>query len=132
MVDRHDALSRVPLFSFVSKRHLRRIARGMLEYEFEGGSAIVKQGDSGETLFILIAGKARVARGGRTVARLRPGDFFGELAVLDERPRTASVVADTPVRCVVLHRDELRKILAEEPRAAWALLQAMAGRLRGD
>jgi CRP-like cAMP-binding protein len=132
MVDRYEALAEVPMFAFLPKRHLRRIARQMLDYEFEAGRTIVRQGENGETLFVLLEGRARVVRGGRAVARLRPGDFFGELAVLDDRPRTASVVADSPVRCVVLHRDELRKILAEEPRAAWALLRAMAGRLRGD
>ena len=61
-----------------------------------------------------------------------PGDFFGEIAVLDRRPRTATVVATSPVKVLVLHRDHLKEILEAEPQAAWALLEALAGRLRGD
>ena len=81
---------------------------------------------------MLTDGKARVQKGNRTVARLSPGDFFGEIAVLDRRPRTANVVADSPVTCLVLHREDLRKVLAEEPQIAWSMLIALASRLRGD
>ncbi|TMK97272.1 MAG: cyclic nucleotide-binding domain-containing protein [Actinobacteria bacterium] len=97
------------------------------EYEYDQGDVIVKDGTLGHTLFVLTDGKARVQKGNRT-----PGEFFGEIAVLDRRPRTASVVADSPVTCLVLHREDLRKVLAEEPQIAWSMLIALASRLRGD
>lgn len=124
--------SKVPLFSALSQRQVRRILKGTLDYRYEPKKELVREGDDGETLFVILEGRARVTRGRRVVARLRAGDFFGEIAVLDRRPRSASVVADTEVRCVVLHRDDLRKILAEEPRIAWSLLGTIAGRIRGN
>jgi CRP-like cAMP-binding protein len=131
-MDRLEALGRVPLFRGLSQRQRRRILKGTLDYRFGPGKELVREGEHGETLFVILEGAARVVRRGRTVARLRAGDFLGEVAVLDGRPRTASVVADPEARCLVLHRDELREVLAEEPRIAWAMLGALAGRLRGD
>ena len=127
-----EALARIPLFPSLSKRDLGRIRKGMLDYHYPAGRTIVREGDRGETLFVVLVGNARVVRGGRTLARLGPGDFFGEIAVLDKRPRTASVIADSEVRCLVLHREELRKVLADQPRAAWNMLAELAGRVRGD
>jgi CRP-like cAMP-binding protein len=130
--DRTDVLARVPLFARLSKRQLRNVLEQTGEYQYDQGDAIVKDGTQGHTLFVLIEGKARVVKGNRTVARLSAGDFFGEIAVLDRYPRTASVVADSPITCLVLHREDLRKVLAEEPEVAWSMLGALASRLRGD
>ncbi len=130
--DRTATLAHVPLFAHLSKRQLRGVLDQTSEYEYAQGDVIVKDGTLGHTLFVLIDGKARVVKGNRTVARLSPGDFFGEIAVLDRRPRTASVVADSPVTCLVLHREDLRKVLSEEPEIAWSMLSALASRLRGD
>lgn len=125
-------VAKIPLFARVPKRHLRMIFKRMSEYTYEDGVTILKDGHPGEVLFVLLEGEARVVRGGRTVARLRAGDFFGEIAVLDRRPRTASVVAASPVRCLTLHRDDLRDVAAAEPTVAWALLEELASRFRGD
>ena len=73
-----------------------------------------------------------MVRGGRTLRKMGPGDYLGEVALFDRRPRTASVIADSDVRCVALHREDLRKLLADEPKAGWKLLESLAGRLRGD
>ncbi len=129
---RLQTLARVPILASLSRRQLRRVLARTSEHDYGEGATIVRQATQGETVFVLIEGTARVVRGGRTVARLSPGDFFGEIAVLDRRPRTANVVATSPVKVLVLHRDDLRAILEEEPQAAWALLEALAGRLRGD
>jgi CRP-like cAMP-binding protein len=129
---RLQTLARVPILAGLSRRQLRRVLGRTSEHDYREGATIVRQGARGETVFVLIDGTARVVRGSRTVARLSPGDFFGEIAVLDRRPRTANVVATSPVKVLVLHRDDLKAILAEEPQAAWALLEALAGRLRGD
>jgi CRP/FNR family transcriptional regulator, cyclic AMP receptor protein len=129
---RLTALGKIPLFARVPKRHLRTILKRMGEYEHEDGATIVRDARQGEVLFVLLDGSARVVRAGRTVARLGPGDFFGEIAVLDRRPRTASVIATSPTRVLTLHRDDLREILADEPEVAWALLEGLASRFRGD
>jgi len=130
--DRTAALAHVPLFAHLSKRQLRGVLAQTSEYDYDQGDVIVKNGTLGHTLFVLIDGKARVVKNNRTVTRLSPGEFFGEIAVLDRRPRTASVVADSQVTCLVLHREDLRKVLAEEPQIAWLMLSALASRLRGD
>jgi CRP-like cAMP-binding protein len=126
------ALAKIPLFARVPQRHLRSVLRRMGEYEYQEGAVILKEARQGEVLFVLLDGSARVVRGGRTVARLGSGDFFGEIAVLDRRPRTASVIATSPLRCLTLHRDDLREVIAGEPEVAWALLGGLASRLRGD
>lgn len=132
MDERVEMFSRVPLFRALSQRQIRRILKGTLDYGYEPGTELVREREDGETLFVILDGTARVVRGRRTIARLGAGDFFGEVSVLDGRPRTASVVAETGLRCVVLHRDDLKAILAEEPRIAWTLLGTLAGRIRGD
>ena len=126
------AVAKIPLFARVPQRHLRSVLKRMGEYEYENRAVILKEARQGEVLFVLLDGSARVVRGDRTVARLGSGDFFGEIAVLDRRPRTASVIATSPVRCLTLHRDDLREVIAGEPEVAWALLGGLASRLRGD
>ena len=74
----------------------------------------------------------KVVRGGRTISRLEPGEYFGEIALIDGRPRAASVIADSPVRCLALQQDELRTLLKGDPDASWALLRSLATRLRGE
>jgi CRP-like cAMP-binding protein len=127
-----EVLGTIPLFAALSKRQRRKLLRGMRVFDYEPGHSIVRQGDEGETMFVVLEGEARVVRGGRTVGRLLPGDVFGEVSVFDARPRTATVKTVMPTSCLALHRDELRKMLADEPRAAWALLGSLAKRLRGD
>jgi CRP/FNR family transcriptional regulator, cyclic AMP receptor protein len=127
-----DTLVQVPEFALLSKRHLRRVLKAMHEYQYPAGESIVREGAHGQTLFVVLEGKARVSRRGRTVGRVGPGDFFGEIAVLDRGPRTASVVAETPVRCWALHREELRDLIKAEPTLGWALLESLASRLRSS
>ena len=79
---------------------------------------------------MVLSGGALVTRGGRTVARLVPGDFFGELSALDGGPRTASIVADTPMELLRLFRHTLRRVVEQEPALAMGLLEGLARRLR--
>jgi len=95
------------------------------------GEPIVGAGDEGDVLFLILEGSVRVERGGRVVATLGEGDFFGEVSVLDGGPRTADVIADTDARCLVVSREVLHRTLAEDPETAWRMLQAVASRLRG-
>lgn len=125
-----EVLAGVSLFTGLPERHLRKIRQAMTEYAYEPGATIVREGDPGQILFVIVEGRVRVTRGRRTIARLDAGDVFGEIAVLDERPRTASVVAATAVRCLLLHRRDLRTMALADPQLAWNLLVEVAGRLR--
>lgn len=125
-----ELLAHLPLFSGLPKRALRRIRGAMEEYAFDRGQPLVQEGKSGETFFVLVEGQVRVIRRGRTVARLLPGDFFGEMSVLDGGPRTATVQAETPVRCLTLLRSEFVRILETEPGVAVRILMELTRRLR--
>jgi CRP/FNR family cyclic AMP-dependent transcriptional regulator len=124
------ALSGVPLFSSFSRRHLHRLADSADDVAFRAGEQIVEQGNLGETLFVLLEGQAKVVRDGRVRARLVPGDFFGEISVLDGGPRTASVVAETPVSALRVFRRTLLEMIGSEPRLALGLLEGIARRIR--
>jgi CRP-like cAMP-binding protein len=113
-------------------RQLRKLARNVVEHRYDAGTTIVREGGRTETLFVVLEGEAKVVRNGRTISRRRPGEFFGEIAVIDGRPRAATVVAETPLRCLVLERDALRRLAMSDPRVAWALLESLATRLRGE
>jgi CRP/FNR family transcriptional regulator len=125
-------LADIPLFAGLSDRHLRRIAAVAEDRRYAAGRPIVQQGGRGDAFFVIAEGEAKVTMGGstRAVARLGPGDFFGELAILDGGPRTASVIAATNVLTLRIMRSDLRGILREEPDVALKLLEEVAGRLR--
>ena len=124
------ALRSVPLFDGFSGRHLRHLAEGSDLVEVAAGHAIVEEGQAGEAMFVILGGSARVVRNGRRVARLIPGDFFGELSALDGGPRTASVVAETDMELLRLFRHTLVRVVKEEPQLAIGLLEGIARRLR--
>ena len=133
MVDRRvELLQNVPLFAGSSKRQLLGILEWTKEYEYRSSATIVRQGTQGQTLFVVMEGYAKVVRGGKTITRLGPGDFFGETAMLDGRARTASVVADGPVHCLVLERSDFRQFMDADPAIAWNMLVGLAARLRPD
>jgi CRP/FNR family cyclic AMP-dependent transcriptional regulator len=125
-----DLLRGVDLFADVEPQHLEQIARVCVEVEFEPGAQIVREGDVGTGFFVIVAGGVSIHRNGAEIARLGRGEFFGELAVLDRRPRVAQVVADEPTRCVALPSWELERILLSEPALTLALLRHLAARLR--
>lgn len=125
-------LARAPVFSTLSPELLEPILASGEERAFSAGETIVRQGDPGDDLYVILEGEVRVERGGRVVETLGRGEFFGEVAVLDGRPRSADVVAGSAVLTLRLSRDVVRGALEREPRAAWAMLQVLAARLRGD
>ncbi len=104
-----DHLSEVPLFSALSKRDLQLVARAAEDVKVEAGKVLVTEGSAGAEFFVIVDGKARVTRRGRKVAGLGPGQFFGELALLDRAPRNATVVAETPMELLVLGRERARR-----------------------
>lgn len=130
MPSAQESLASVPLFADLSVRQLRNVARSTNEDRYEVDDVIVREGGRTETLFVILEGTAKIVRDGRTIARRAPGEFFGEISMIDERPRIASVIAETPMRCLILHHDELRKLVMGDPRMAWSLVKTLAGRLR--
>ena len=124
------ALAGVPLFSGFGKRHLQRLAKDTDELLFDTGESVVSEGMPGEALFVVLAGHGKVVRRGRRVGEVVPGDFFGELSAIDGGVRTATVVADTPIRVLRLFRRTLLALLADEPQLSLKLLDGMVRRVR--
>jgi CRP-like cAMP-binding protein len=126
-----DALAQVPLFSSLSARHLRRIADLTEHQRYMEGARVVRHDDVGDTFYVILEGEAKVVgSSGRTVNRLRPGEFFGEISLLDGGPRTADVVAATPLTMLVLSRKDFLTVLRSEPVVAVTLLGYAASLLR--
>jgi len=123
-------LARAPMLSTLPPEILDAITTAGEERSYEPEDAVVREGEPGDELFVILEGDARIERGGNVLATFGPGEFFGEIAVLDGRPRSADVVAATPLRCLTVSRDVLREALEGAPEAAWAMLQILAGRLR--
>lgn len=124
------ALAGVPLFADFSKRHLQRLAKATDELTFRPGERVVEEGMRGETLFVVLGGRAKVTRRGKKVGEVLPGDFFGELSALDGGTRTASVSAGTELRVLRLFRRTIRELLADEPQLSLKLLDGMVRRIR--
>ena len=123
-------LANIPLFRACSKRDLRAIAR-LADYDAcQPGEVLVKEGQRGSELFVIVDGEAEVRRGGKTVATLGAGDYFGELAVLHPAPRTATVVATTEMDVLIVTPRELTVLLADVPLLARKLLAGMASRIQ--
>jgi CRP/FNR family transcriptional regulator, cyclic AMP receptor protein len=130
-----DHLAGVPLFAACSRGDIKILARHIVEVEVPEGATIVKEGERGDAFYVVIEGEARVASGGskkgsREVARLGPGGWFGELAVLDPAPRNATVTASTPMVLGVLGSRVFRAVLRDVPSLTEKLLAGMARRLR--
>jgi CRP/FNR family transcriptional regulator, cyclic AMP receptor protein len=125
-----DALARVPMFADFSKRHLDRLSKETEELVFDPGQIIVKEGDPGETLFVVLEGSAKVTRGKKKVGEVLPGDFFGELSTIDGGPRTATIVAETPMRVLRLFRRTLDALIEDEPQVTLKLLDGIVRRFR--
>ena len=125
-----DLLSAARLFDGVDADGMDRIAEIAVEVEFPAEHVIARQGDIGTGFFVVVSGAVRVVRDGEVIARLGPGDFFGELSVLDGLPRLAQVVADGPTTCLALATWDFEAVLLGEPRVTLAILRGVAGRLR--
>lgn len=124
------ALAAVPLFEGLSKRQLKQIADLAEIAQYMAGATLVKEGELGESFFVILSGEAKVKVRGRTVNRAIPGDHFGEISLLDGGPRTASVVADTPLTMLALPRSGFLRAIELEPAVGVKLLGYVAGMLR--
>ena len=126
-----DALAQVPLFAGMPSRFLRRLADKMDEQRFMEGASVVRQGEPGDTFYVIVEGEARVKDANdRTLSRLIPGDFFGEISLMDGGPRTATVVAETKLTTLALSRRDFGTLLRSEPQVTVGLLKHAAALLR--
>jgi CRP-like cAMP-binding protein len=125
-----ETLGRVPLFSGVKPKELKKLAKRMQERSFNEGETITKEGETGLGFFVIQDGNATVSRNGEIVRNLGPGDFFGEIALIDKGPRSATVIATTDLLCRGMTAWEFKPFVEEHPEVAWALLQTLVGRLR--
>ncbi|MDP9481750.1 MAG: cyclic nucleotide-binding domain-containing protein [Chloroflexota bacterium] len=123
-------LSEVALFDGIGPDGLAMIAERAIEVDFPEGRSIVRQGEVGTGFFLVTEGAARVVRDGKTIAEYGPGDFFGELSLLDGGPRIASVVATAPTKCLAIASWDFEALLESQPRLAIAILKGVARRLR--
>jgi CRP/FNR family transcriptional regulator, cyclic AMP receptor protein len=122
-----DVLGALPLFSRLSKRHLRGLARFAQVDDHSPGEVIIQAGESGDSLFLVLEGRARVLGKSR---ELKPGDFFGEMALVDGEPRSATITATDRVRTMKLPRRSFLKALKQDPQIGLAIMESLAGRVR--
>jgi len=128
--DRQKLLGQVPLFAACSDKELERLARHADVVDFPAGQTLMSEGDMGHEFFVIIDGEVGVVIGGDTVAKLGPGQYVGETALLDPGPRTATVTALHDTSAVLLASREFYAAVDESPVLARKLLQGMAKRLR--
>jgi CRP-like cAMP-binding protein len=120
----------VPLFEGLTKKQLKKVADLADVARFMSGATIVKQGDIGDSFYVVLTGQAKVVVSGRTVNRLLPGDHFGEISLLDGKPRTASVAAETEMTLVIIMQKDFLALLAKDPEITLVLLEGMARTVR--
>jgi CRP-like cAMP-binding protein len=125
-----ELLQRVPLFSELDRRELERLARSFKERSYSAGDTVAAEGAGGVGFFVIADGQARVSVHGDQRGTLGPGDYFGELALIDQGERTATVTAESDLRCFGLTPWEFRPLVETNAAIAWKLVQATAKRLR--
>jgi CRP-like cAMP-binding protein len=127
-----DLLKKVPLFAGCSKAELRELALVADEVDLRAGRILVREGRPGREFFVLIAGTVRVTRKGRKLAELGPGDWFGEIALLTNAPRNATVTATSPIRVLVVTDRAFRQLVERIPGIALKVLSSVGERLARD
>jgi CRP/FNR family transcriptional regulator, cyclic AMP receptor protein len=127
-----ELIKRVPLFAHCSKKELGLVAQIADEIDLAEGKTLMREGDRGREFFVLVEGNADVRRRNRKVNTLAKGDFFGEIALVSQRPRTATVTTTSPVRALVVTEQSFRSLLDRAPDVQRKVLQALADRVAAD
>jgi CRP/FNR family transcriptional regulator, cyclic AMP receptor protein len=125
-----ELLQRVPLFADFDRGDLQRLARSFRQRIFDAGSTVADEGKTGAGFFVIESGEATVSVHGSERGKLGPGDYFGEIALIDDGARSATVTADTELRCYGITSWEFRPLVEGNASIAWKLLETMAKRLR--
>jgi CRP/FNR family cyclic AMP-dependent transcriptional regulator len=125
-----ETLAKVPLFARLKPRELERLAKRMSERRWSEGDVVITEGKGGIGFWVIEDGNATVSVRGKSVGTLGPGDHFGEIALLDDGPRSATVTAATDLRCQGIVAWEFGPFVQENPEVAWPMLQTLATRVR--
>jgi len=123
-------LARVPIFARLSRRDLERVGQLVEEVDVPAGKVLMRQGATGDEFFLIVEGSVRVERDGRVLKKRGPGEFVGEIALIDEGPRTATVTCESPCRMLVLAHREFHTLLSEHPDIQLLVLKTLAERVR--
>ena len=123
-------LKKVPLFVGLDDRELQEIAISMRERRFKAGDTVTQEGAGGVGFFVVEEGQAAVSVGGETKGTVGPGDYFGEIALINESPRTATLTASTDMLCYGMTPWDFRPLVESNSALAWKLLTAMADKMR--
>ena len=124
-----ELIRKVPLFSHLSRKQLAEIAKVADEIDLREGKEMTREGAAGREFFVILEGNADVRRQGRKINSLKPGDFFGEIALVTSVPRTATVAATSPVRALVVTDRSFKRLLEQSPDIQTRVMEAMAVRL---
>jgi CRP-like cAMP-binding protein len=125
-----DLLHGVPLFAGLDRRHLERLGMLTEEVDVPAGKVLIRQGEHGDDLMIIVSGTVGVDRNGARVNQLGPGDLFGEIALIAGGPRTATITAEAPARLLVVNRRDFHALMEEFPEVAVQVLLTLAQRIR--
>ena len=125
-----DTLRKVPLFSGLDNKELEQIASSMRERRFKAGDTVTQEGSGGVGFFVVEEGEAEVNVGGEAKGTIRPGDYFGEIALINESPRTATLTARTDMVCFGMTPWDFRPLVESNSEIAWKLLTAMAEKMK--
>ena len=128
--EKHELLRKVPLFSDLTSKGLKEIAQIVDEVQQDAGSVLAQQGDMGQEFMFIVEGEARVEKDGNSINRLGPHDFFGEVSIIDLQPRTATVIAETNMKLLVVHSRHFRALIEKVPGLAIEVLTAVCKYLR--
>ena len=123
-------LGAIPLFEDLSNKHLKKVADLAEVARFMAGATLVRQGEIGDSFYVVLTGQAKVVANGRTVNRLFPGDHFGEISLLDGGPRSASVASETEMTLVIIRQKDFLGMLSKDPEITICLLEGMARSVR--
>ncbi|HTI29580.1 MAG TPA: cyclic nucleotide-binding domain-containing protein [Methylomirabilota bacterium] len=125
-----ELLHGIPLFARFDHKHLARLGMLTEEVDVPAGKVLIRQGELGDDLMVLVKGLVAVERDGEKINKLGPGEFFGEIALIERGPRTATVTAETPCRLLVLNHRSFHALMEEFPEVAASVLLTLAHRLR--
>jgi CRP/FNR family transcriptional regulator, cyclic AMP receptor protein len=125
-----ELIKRVPLFADLDGRELREVAGSMKERIFEAGDTVTEEGKGGAGFFVIDDGTAKVTVGGQEVRTLKSGDYFGEIGLIADIDRTATITAESELRCYGMTFWDFRPLVESNASIAWKLLQAMAAKLK--
>ena len=125
-----DLLRRIPLFSGFDRRRMERLGMLADEVDVPAGKVLMRQGESGSDMMIVVRGSVAVERDGSRLNTLGPGDFFGEIALVDGGPRTATITAEDPTTLLVISHRDFHSMMDEFPEVASQVMNALANRVR--